>query len=637
MRTSSIARIAIGVLLLFCLWSTQTGCRSLLEKLGLKRKGSQYSDPIGLPPAPRKSPSAAPIDGGGGQGGEVQEGLGDPQIRDYFDEDGYQYRINDDVVIISFSNPPEFPENPPGPVDPLGNENWLNEPEIGNFISQESLTVLNHWPALKALYAGLPPEVSVEEAIERYPTQYPDLIEDVSPDFLVSPHDLLPSNDYFYEPESEPQHKHIYGQGQWYIQSDTFPEGLYGTKVSRAWGAGNTGSSSTVIAVIDSGVDRSHPDLLYKIHPSGIDIRRKQVDRFPNGIYGIFGTGKGVPKWDAFTSRPMAAAHGTCVAGIIAAQSNDPYPDGLGVAGIDWLGRIFPISLEPEWDLEKQDYLYSSAMLLEALYDLGTIKGRFNYEPDRIPGYTPSLSFNPRVVNLSKGVTISRKSFDGSTRKRDKVWGIRGKVHDGIRNLWFSGTNYPGYAVGTAFVASGGNNNRRLAPDTGDRVSPANLPEVISVAAINKQGYRAVWNATPGTSEILGDSASNWGSLIDLSAGGVGIFTTDVHSPIEFSYGHFYGDGLYLFKYGSGVFEYDYPPGHPGGFWNNPTNYFHFFGTSAAAPVVSGVVALYIAAYPLATPEGIEPRLKATARNLPADPILGIVVPPLADAYEAIR
>jgi len=78
----------------------------------------------------------------------------------------------------------------------------------------------------------------------------------------------------------------------------------------------NTGLSSTVIAIIDTGVDLDHPDLVGKLL-QGIDL----VDNTYN------------PQDDN--------GHGTQVAGIAAAESNND----LGIAGIDWNAMILPVKV----------------------------------------------------------------------------------------------------------------------------------------------------------------------------------------------------------------------------------------------------------------------------------------------------
>jgi subtilisin family serine protease len=77
-----------------------------------------------------------------------------------------------------------------------------------------------------------------------------------------------------------------------------------------------TGSSNVIIAVVDTGVDLTHPDLADKIVP-GYDIHNDDAD--PSDDEG----------------------HGTHVASIAAASSNN----GQGIAGLSWGARIMPVKV----------------------------------------------------------------------------------------------------------------------------------------------------------------------------------------------------------------------------------------------------------------------------------------------------
>lgn len=76
----------------------------------------------------------------------------------------------------------------------------------------------------------------------------------------------------------------------------------------------STGSPGVTIAIIDSGIDETHPDLAAKID-SGYDFVDDDAD--PHDLNG----------------------HGTHVAGIAAAATNN----GTGIAGMDWLARLMPL------------------------------------------------------------------------------------------------------------------------------------------------------------------------------------------------------------------------------------------------------------------------------------------------------
>jgi type VII secretion-associated serine protease mycosin len=111
--------------------------------------------------------------------------------------------------------------------------------------------------------------------------------------------------DYIYEAFGAPNDP-MYATHQWNLLLVNAPE---------AWDI-TTGASDVIIAVIDTGVDLSHPDLAGKI-VEGVD--------FVNG--------------DEMAQDDEG--HGTHVAGIAAALTNN----ATGVAGIAWGARIMPIKV----------------------------------------------------------------------------------------------------------------------------------------------------------------------------------------------------------------------------------------------------------------------------------------------------
>jgi subtilisin family serine protease len=115
---------------------------------------------------------------------------------------------------------------------------------------------------------------------------------------------------------------------QWALQGDA-PMGA-----ASAWRQ-TTGGDVTV-AVIDSGVDLTHPDLVPNLWTNPREIPGNGIDDDGNGyvddVHGYdFVDNTGNPQ--------DANGHGTHVAGIVAARGGN----GIGVAGVAWSARIMAI------------------------------------------------------------------------------------------------------------------------------------------------------------------------------------------------------------------------------------------------------------------------------------------------------
>jgi thermitase len=170
----------------------------------------------------------------------------------------------------------------------------------------------------------LPKDLTVREAIQRYEAS-PD-VEYAEPDFLLEP-TAYPNDPYF------PRLYGLDNTGQTGGITDADTDGL------ETWNT-STGSPTTVVAVIDEGVDVNHPDLRDNIWVNTDEVAGNGVDDDRNG-YVDDRNGYDFANDDAsvYDPDPLNGAgdeHGTHVAGTIAAQGNN----GTGVTGVSWEASI---------------------------------------------------------------------------------------------------------------------------------------------------------------------------------------------------------------------------------------------------------------------------------------------------------
>jgi subtilisin family serine protease len=135
------------------------------------------------------------------------------------------------------------------------------------------------------LPAGADEQTFVEAFQSRQEVEFAEL------DRIVPPADVIPNDPW-------------YANWEWHLRKISAPS---------AWGV-STGSSSVIIAIIDTGVDANHEDLAPKI----------------------------VPGWNFYDDNADTRdvrGHGTLVAGTAAASGNN----AIGVASVAWGCQIMPI------------------------------------------------------------------------------------------------------------------------------------------------------------------------------------------------------------------------------------------------------------------------------------------------------
>jgi serine protease len=277
--------------------------------------------------------------------------------------------------------------------------------------------------------------------------------------------------------------------------ASTYRAGGFGVDAARAWRR-TTGSSSVVVAVLDTGITK-HPDLT--------GVKLAQGHDFVTGGDGILtGDGGG---WDTDPSDPGDACltdpldpgsswHGTFVTGEIAARH-----DAHGVAGEAPGVTIEPVRVLGACGGTESDTI--AAILWAAGAD--------------VPG-VPAEQRNTRPANV---ITMSL--------------GAPGACDEPLQAAIDAA-----YAAHVTVVAAAGNDDAPVAED-----SPASCDHVISVAATSRYGNRASYSnygtallsptiAAPGGNDanpVWGDSWTSTGLFRSTGATIVGYTGTSMAAP----------------------------------------------------------------------------------------------------------
>lgn len=243
--------------------------------------------------------------------------------------------------------------------------------------------------------------------------------------------------------------------------------------VPEAWNI-TTGSDQIKIAVLDSGVDTLHEDLSNNMLPG--------FDGFGNGAPGT--QGYPTPNFDG-------DGHGTCCAGIIAAEADN----GLGIAGVAYSSKIIPVRIFYYVD-------YGGSIGVQATSTTQVLLDGFSFTWREAGADILSASAGLNALSiLALGIDTAL-------------------INAELNSAYWEARNWKGIPM---FFSSGNDNSTTL-------LWPANLDKTIAVGASSMCDERK--NPADCSGEAWG---GNYDEKLDLVAPGVKISTTDMTGSAGYS------------------------------------------------------------------------------------------------------
>ena len=285
------------------------------------------------------------------------------------------------ILLITISHAKEKIEYKEGEII-VKFKNFGKE-RINSLLSQKGLSILREFKNLRNLFVVQTGNKNVHEVIKEL-KNLPE-VEYAELNYIVRAF-VIPNDTYFnFQWGLHNTGQSILGSPGTYDADINAPEGWEETR----------GDTSIVIAVIDTGVDYTHSDLIENMWKNPFEIPGNGIDDDNNGyvddIYGINAiTGTGNPMDDN--------GHGTHCAGIIGAKGNN----NNGVCGVNWKVSIMALKFMSS---EGGGYLSDALKCIDYVIDMKNKGVNIVATSNSWGGYGVSMALYEAIKSLmEKGI-----------------------------------------------------------------------------------------------------------------------------------------------------------------------------------------------------------------------------------------
>lgn len=263
--------------------------------------------------------------------------------------------------------------------------------------------------------------------------------------------------------------------------------GMSRISAPQAWDL-STGSSSVVVAVIDTGVRYTHEDLAANMWTNPGEVNGNNVDDDANGfVDDYYGYDFYSNDADPIDETTGFGGHGTHTSGTIGAVGNN----ALGVAGLNWNVRIMAIKIYSPAGTDS-----TSAMLINAYNYVRMMKNR---------------GINIRVTNNSYGGCNEACGYDQATKNAIDALGNAGVLN--VFAAGNSGTNnevtpfYPASYTSPSILAVAASNQSDMNVYNFGQVSVDLGAPGVGILSTYRTGYQALGGTSMATPHAAGAAA----------------------------------------------------------------------------------------------------------------------------------